>query len=476
MMVTLWSGSAPGSERRNDRVAGLVIRAVHAIELAERNRPALDSHQHLVARFLEVAVHDRRAAGAPCEQRRFVHQIGEVGAREAGRSARNRSEVHVGVDGHFARVDAEDGFASLQIGVADGDLPIEAAGPQQRRIQDVLPVRGRDHDDALVTLEAVHLHEQLVERLLALLVTQRVAAAAAADGVELVDEHDAGRDGGVRRGTGDERGTRRRPRTSRRNRSRWRRGTARRLRPQSIAPAASCRCRGGRRAARPSECGRRSPSSGPAPEEVDDFLDFVLRLVHACDVLKRDDVVAALGDARPRRHRRDAAGGGAIDREAQKREEGGRRGHRGPAQGRRVGRRHDVHADVPPDQVGHERRSWPTGIRAARSSARPRPIFSMTPIDRSPNRTWVTPPASIWRTKSEKAMTGVVGGPADEVVSDSQGRKQGAGDDREREIEASGNAVKPQGFRFAKMAAQTAPEDRAAHPPARNPPGRGRQN
>ncbi len=37
------------------------------------------------------------------------------------------------------------------------------------------------------------------------------------------------------------------------------------------------------------------------------------------------------------------------------------------------------------------------------------PDFSLTPIDRSPNRTWVTPPASIWRTKSEKAMTGVSG-------------------------------------------------------------------
>ena len=40
--------------------------------------------------------------------------------------------------------------------------------------------------------EAVHLDEQLIERLLALFVAQRVAAAVAADGVELVDEDDAG--------------------------------------------------------------------------------------------------------------------------------------------------------------------------------------------------------------------------------------------------------------------------------------------
>ena len=50
-----------------------------------------------------------------------------------------------------------------------------------------------DDDDALVRREAVHLDEQLIERLLALFVAERVAAAAAADGVELVDEDDAGR-------------------------------------------------------------------------------------------------------------------------------------------------------------------------------------------------------------------------------------------------------------------------------------------
>ena len=43
-----------------------------------------------------------------------------------------------------------------------------------------------------VDFEAVHLDEQLVQRLLALFVAERAAAAAAADGVELVDEDDAG--------------------------------------------------------------------------------------------------------------------------------------------------------------------------------------------------------------------------------------------------------------------------------------------
>ena len=54
----------------------------------------------------------------------------------------------------------------------------------------------REQDHALLLVEAVHLDEQLVERLLALVVTTAEArAAVATDGVDLVDEHDRGRRG-----------------------------------------------------------------------------------------------------------------------------------------------------------------------------------------------------------------------------------------------------------------------------------------
>ena len=89
-------------------------------------------------------------------------------------------------------MDLENLLAALDVGRADGHLAIEPAGTQQRRIENVGTVGRRDHDDALVRREAVHLDEQLIQRLLALFVAERVAAAAAADGVELVDEDDAG--------------------------------------------------------------------------------------------------------------------------------------------------------------------------------------------------------------------------------------------------------------------------------------------
>ena len=93
-----------------------------------------------------------------------------------------------------ARVDLEDLGAALAVGAVDDDLAVEAARAQQGGIEDVGPVGGGDEDDVVLHLEAVHLDEQLVERLLALVVPAAEAGAAVApDGVDLVHEDDAGR-------------------------------------------------------------------------------------------------------------------------------------------------------------------------------------------------------------------------------------------------------------------------------------------
>ena len=103
-------------------------------------------------------------------------------------------DVHVVGERNLLGVDREDALAALHVGTVDDDAAIEAAGTQQRRIEHVGTVGRGDEDDAFVRLEAVHLDEQLVQRLLALVVAAAEAGAAmAADGVDLVDEDDAGR-------------------------------------------------------------------------------------------------------------------------------------------------------------------------------------------------------------------------------------------------------------------------------------------
>ena len=88
-------------------------------------------------------------------------------------------------------MDLEYGLAAADVGQADIHAAVEAAGAGQGVVEDVVTVRGGHDDDALVVRKAVHLDEQLVEGLLALVVSAAEAGAAlAADGVYLVYEDD----------------------------------------------------------------------------------------------------------------------------------------------------------------------------------------------------------------------------------------------------------------------------------------------
>ena len=97
-------------------------------------------------------------------------------------------------DRDLAHVDVQDLLAAADVGQLDIDLAVEAARAQQGGVQDVGPVGGRDHDHAQVGFEAVHLDQHLVQGLLALVVAAAQAGATlAADGVDFIDEDDAGR-------------------------------------------------------------------------------------------------------------------------------------------------------------------------------------------------------------------------------------------------------------------------------------------
>ena len=138
-----------------------------------------------------AVVGDQLLVLAGGEQRGLVEDVGQVGAGEAGRAAGDAQQVDVRRDRLAARVHLEDLVAAVEVGGVDADLAVEAARAQQRRVEHVGAVGRRDQDDAAAHVEAVHLDQQLVEGLLALVVAAAHAGAAVAtDGVDLVDEDD----------------------------------------------------------------------------------------------------------------------------------------------------------------------------------------------------------------------------------------------------------------------------------------------
>ena len=127
-------------------------------------------------------------------KRRLVHQVRKVGAGEARRAARDDRRLDVVAQRHLAHVDLEDLLAAAHVGQRHHDLAVEAARAQQRRVEHVGTVGGGNDDDAFIALEAIHLDQQLIQGLFALIVSAAQARAAMpAHGIDFVDENDAGR-------------------------------------------------------------------------------------------------------------------------------------------------------------------------------------------------------------------------------------------------------------------------------------------
>ena len=194
MMVALWIGSVAMTLNADDGVAALVIGGQHLLFFGHDQRLALGAHHHLVLGLFELGLRHHALVAPRGGQRRLVDEVHQVGAGETGRAAGDGLEVDIRRQRHLADVNLEDLFAADDVGIRHHHLAVETARAQQRRIEHVRPVGRRDQDHAFIGLEAVHLDQQLVQGLLALVIAAAEAGAAmAADRVDFVDEDDAGR-------------------------------------------------------------------------------------------------------------------------------------------------------------------------------------------------------------------------------------------------------------------------------------------
>ena len=182
-----------GGEHAEQGVAGLVVGGALLL-LGGEEQPAGRAQDDALDGVAEVVDAHAGVVAAGGEQGGFVHEVLQVGADHAGRAGGEGLERDRGVERHAPGVHGEDLATAGLVGGVDHDVAVEAPGAQQGRVEDLGPVGGGQHHHPLVPREPVHLGEDLVEGLLALVVAAEGGGAApgAADGIELVDEHDGG--------------------------------------------------------------------------------------------------------------------------------------------------------------------------------------------------------------------------------------------------------------------------------------------
>ena len=137
-------------------MAGLVDGDASSL-IGVEERLARVAEDDLVHRRREVLRRDGFGAPPRRGECRLVAEIRQVGAREAGCARRELVQGHVGRERLVLRVEAQDGLARLVLGSVDHDPSVEATGTQERCVEHVGPVRGREDDREVGPREAVEL-------------------------------------------------------------------------------------------------------------------------------------------------------------------------------------------------------------------------------------------------------------------------------------------------------------------------------
>ena len=148
-----------------------------------------------VHRIQEVLMRDQLSVFPSRKQRRLVAHVGDVCPAEARGLLRQEVHVHAVVRFDGTQVHVKNGPTLVDVGHVHVNLTVKATGTHQRFVQDVCPVGGGQNDDPAVGAEAVHLRQELVQRVFALVVGAKagVLATGTPNGVDFIDEDDGGR-------------------------------------------------------------------------------------------------------------------------------------------------------------------------------------------------------------------------------------------------------------------------------------------
>mmetsp|Transcript_80783 Transcript_80783/g.193755 ORF Transcript_80783/g.193755 Transcript_80783/m.193755 type:complete len:202 (-) Transcript_80783:1270-1875(-) len=127
-----------------------------------------------------------------CLDGTFVQEIRKVGTRHSRCLPSYRRKVNTRCQVFVLGMDFENLGAALHVRRIHLDLTIETSRSHQSLVQDVSPVRCCNDNYPLVALEAVHLCQQLIHRLLTLIVALAEASAPlAAHCIDFINEDDA---------------------------------------------------------------------------------------------------------------------------------------------------------------------------------------------------------------------------------------------------------------------------------------------
>ena len=127
------------------------------LRLGEQTAALLDARHDALDGQREVLQRHGRSPQPGGGQRGFVHHVGQIGPGQPDGDASHLVQVGLRRQDDLSRMHPQDGQSAGPVGPVHQHLAIEAAGAQQRRVQHLGPVRGRQQHHAHAGIEAVQL-------------------------------------------------------------------------------------------------------------------------------------------------------------------------------------------------------------------------------------------------------------------------------------------------------------------------------
>ena len=177
---------------RENRVSRLVISGLALFLRFDLIIALLSAHRDFDKRFFDIDHADERLVFPRRKKSGLVEQVCKVRAGKADRRLRDLFEIHIVFKRLALRVHLQNVLSALDVGIVHRNLSVKSSRTQKRRIENVGTVGRGNHDDAVMSAEAVHLHKQLIERLFPFVMSAAESrAAATADRIDLIDKDDA---------------------------------------------------------------------------------------------------------------------------------------------------------------------------------------------------------------------------------------------------------------------------------------------
>ena len=150
---------------------------------------SLHPRNHPIHGVINFAKSDGIFAATGGEDGGFIQEVGEVSPCETGCAPGDGFQGDIRRQFLVAAMHIEDGQSSLDIWRINAHLAVETTRTHEGRVQHVWAVGGGDDDNSAVSLESIHLREELVEGLFPFIVpTTDTSSPLATYGINFIDK------------------------------------------------------------------------------------------------------------------------------------------------------------------------------------------------------------------------------------------------------------------------------------------------